>query len=470
VKSAILADHGLRSTPYEANMVQATLYFPSDFRWGTATSAHQCEGNNTNNDWYAWEQAEGHIQGGQKSGLACDWWNRAEADLERAAELGQTTHRLSVEWSRIEPSEGKWDDAAIDRYRQMLRFMREHGLEPMVILHHFTTPLWLAERGGWENPTIIPLFERFATKVAHSLGEFCDLWVTINEPVLYAILGWVAGGQRGETHHQLTFPPGKQDMNLGLQVIENVMMGHGAAYYAVHRVQPKARVGACHNMTYFQPLHRNSPLDQFVVGVRERLMNQPGLAATLEGRIMKLVGARRVKQLANTSDFIGLNYYMRTLLTFDPATPGTVFSRQVFPPGAEISDWNYGEVYPEGIFHLLKRLARYGKPIYITENGLPDADDDRRPAFLITHLRQIWKAVNQNVPVMGYYHWSLVDNFEWAEGWNLRFGLIEVNPETQARQLRRSGELYAEICKSNQITTDMVQRYAPELEASVFPG
>jgi beta-glucosidase len=119
---------------------------------------------------------------------------------------------------------------------------------------------------------------------------------------------------------------------------------------------------------------------------------------------------------------------------------------------------------------LLKRLGHYGKPIYITENGLPDADDDRRPAFLITHLRQVWKAVMQNVPVMGYYHWTLVDNFEWAEGWNLRFGLIELNPETQERKMRRSGALYAEICKTNTLTNDMVQRYAPELMESLFPG
>jgi beta-glucosidase len=451
-------------------MPEATLHFPPDFRWGCGTAAHQVEGGNTNNDWYAWEQGEGHIANGQKSGQACDWWNKAEADLELAAAMGQNAHRLSVEWSRIEPTEGKWDDAAMDRYRQMLRFMREQSIEPMVTLHHFTTPLWLAERGGWENPAIIPLFERFATKVVESLGEFCDLWVTINEPVLYAVLGYVAGSPRSEMHHQLTFPPGKHDLDLALKVIENLLLGHGAAYYAIRRVQPHARVGVAHNLSYFQPFHPNSPLDRFVVGQRERLMSRSGLDGTLKGLVPRALGSRRVRELANTSDFIGLNYYMRSVLAFDSSSPGTLFSRDVFLPGAEISDLHYGEVYPEGIYHLLKRLSRYGKPIYITENGIPDADDDRRPAFLITHLRQVWKAVMQNTPVMGYYHWSLVDNFEWAEGWNLRFGLIEVNPETQERKLRRSGELYAEICKTNTITTDMVQRYTPELIESLFPG
>jgi len=174
--------------------------------------------------------------------------------------------------------------------------------------------------------------------------------------------------------------------------------------------------------------------------------------------------------LANTSDFIGLNYYMRSVLTFDSGNPGAMFAKEVTPARAEISDLNYGEVYAEGLYHLLMRLKQYGKPIYITENGLPDADDDRRPAFLVTHVRQIWKAIQQGAPVQGYYHWSLTDNFEWAEGWNLRFGLIELNPETQERQLRRSGELYAEICKTNTLTSDMARRYAPQVMADVFPG
>jgi beta-glucosidase len=451
-------------------MPEATLCFPPDFRWGCATAAHQVEGNNTNNDWYAWEQGEGHVYGGQKSGLACDWWNTAEADLDRAAAMGQNAHRLSVEWSRVEPDEGKWDTAAIDRYRQMLKHMRERGIEPMVTLHHFTTPLWLAGRGGWENPGLIPRFERFAAKMGESLGELCDLWCTINEPMVYVFLGWLAGAPRGEMNHQTTFPPGKHDLDLALKVAENVFLGHAVAYRAVHRVQPRARVGGVHNMGYVEPLHPNSPLDRFVVGQRDRIVNMSGPEATLNGRVLRIIGSRYVRELAGTSDFIGLNYYNRVVLTFDPSAPGALFARQVVPSGAEISDLNYGEVYPEGIYHLLKRVGRYGKPIYITENGLPDADDDRRPSFLVTHLRQIWKAIHQNVPVMGYYHWSLTDNFEWAEGWNLRFGLIEVNPQTQERTLRRSGELYAEICKINAITTEMVQRYTPELLPVLFPG
>jgi beta-glucosidase len=149
-------------------MPEATFHFPADFRWGTATAAHQVEGNNTLNDWWAWEQEEGRIKEGHRSGLACNWWERAEEDFDRAAELGQNTHRLSVEWSRVEPREGYFDDAALDRYRAMLRALRERGIEPMVTLHHFTNPLWLAEMGGWENPRAVFLFERYVARVVEA--------------------------------------------------------------------------------------------------------------------------------------------------------------------------------------------------------------------------------------------------------------------------------------------------------------
>lgn len=451
-------------------MPQATFHFPSGFKWGCATAAHQAEGNNTNNDWWAWEQGEGHIRGGQKSGLACDWWNNAERDFDLAAQLNNNAHRLSVEWSRIEPAEGKWDDAAIDRYRLMLQGLRQRNIEPMVTLHHFTTPLWLVERGGWENPAIVPLFERFAEKVVKSLGDLCDLWCTINEPIIYAVLGWAAGAPADAQHHQLTFPPGKHEPDLALTVIENLFLGHAAAYHAIHRLQPTARVGLAHHMTDIQPARPNSPLDRFVAGQRDRIINQSLLDAVFHGKILRLVSAKRARQLKGTSDYIGLNYYTRELVAFDHRNPDALFSKQVFPPGTPMSDGNFGEIYPEGLYRLLKRVSQYGLPIYITENGLPDADDNQRPAFLITHLRQVWWAIQNTIPVMGYYHWTLTDNFEWAEGWNLRFGLIELNPKTQERKIRKSGQLFGEIAAANAITTDMASRYAPHVMEKLFPG
>ena len=187
----------------EPSIPQATFHFPADFKWGVATAAHQVEGNNTNNDWWAWEQQEGHIKDGHDSGLACNWWEKAEADFDRAAELGLNALRLSVEWSRIEPRAGEFDDSALERYGEMLQGLRARNIEPMVTLHHFTNPCWLAERGGWENPETIALFTRFAHRVVEALDEHCDLWCTINEPNVYGTLGYLEGIFPGGRHEHL---------------------------------------------------------------------------------------------------------------------------------------------------------------------------------------------------------------------------------------------------------------------------
>lgn len=451
-------------------MSEVTLYFPKGFKWGCATSAYQTEGDNSNSDWWAWEQGEGHIAGGQKSGRACDWWGDGfQFDADWMARLNNNAHRLGVEWSRIEPGEGQFDEAAIERYRSMLQSLRERGIEPMVTLHHFSNPLWIAERGGWENADILPLFERFVTKVVESLKDLCAVWITVNEPSIYSVLGYLDTGSAGE-RHQTTFPPGKNDLDLVFAVLENMLLGHAGAYHTIHRLQPEAQVGIAHNVQWLEPLNPRSLLDRWVLGRQDYFVNRGVIEAVMLGRIPHKIGSRSVRALRDSIDFIGLNYYSRELVAFDRTSPQTLFGRRLQNPNGEISDGHYGEVYPRGLYHILRRLKRYDKPIYITENGLPDRDDDRRPAFLVNHLKQVWRAVNENVPVKGYYHWTLTDNFEWAEGWNLRFGLVELDPETQGRALRKSGELYAEICSANQIDTDMVRRYAPELMSTVFRG
>ena len=431
-------------------MSEEILHFPPGFLWGSTTAAHQVEGGNTNNDWHAWEMG-GNVYGRQTSGMACDWWNNAEADLKTASAMGQNTHRMSVEWSRIEPREGIWDDAAIDRYRAILQCMHEHQLEPMVTLHHFTTPLWLTDRGGWENPASIAFFERFADKVARSLGEYCNLWITLNEPVIYAVLGWLGGMPRDERQPQSTFPPGKHDLMLTFRVLDNLFHGHAAASRALHRVLPKAQVGIAHNMPYIVPRNDKSLLDRMATIQPRRLLTWAGLEASERGRLPRLIGTRYAKELRNTTDFIGVQYYQRLNMAFDFAKPRTLFAQHTPMPGADVSDLGHSEIHPEGLYQLLRQASRYGKPIYITENGVADAQDRQRPAFLVNHLKQVWMAIRDGVPVKGYYHWTLADNFEWAEGWNLRFGLIEVDPLTQERTMRPSGHLYSAICAANSL-------------------
>ena len=201
-------------------MPQATFHFPRGFLWGTATAAHQVEGNNTNNQWWKWEQ-DGHTKG--TSGLACDWWGgRWREDFDRAAEGRQNAHRLSVEWSRIQPTPDTWDEDALERYRTMLRGLRERGMTPLVTLHHYTDPIWLAEFGSWETEAVIPFFERFVRKVVDALKEYCTLWCTINEPHVYALLGYVAGD----------FPTKHRGLNVATKVLANMLRGHARAYHA----------------------------------------------------------------------------------------------------------------------------------------------------------------------------------------------------------------------------------------------
>jgi beta-glucosidase len=455
------ADRPIGEPPVKEGMrPRATFHFPADFKWGVATAAHQVEGNNIRNDWWAWEQQEGHIKEGHKSRLACNWWRDAETDFGHAAAIGMNALRLSVEWSRIETRPGQIDEDALNRYGQMLQDLRARNIEPMVTLHHFTNPRWLSEQGGWEKPEAITYFARFVRRVVEHLGQYCDLWCTINEPNVYGYLGYLEG----------IFPPGQSDFKLAMLVIRHMLMGHAAAYHEIHAVQPNARVGLAHNMRILDPANPQSKRDQRTARAADTAFNQAILTTLTTGRWTLPLGFGLAWKLRNTLDWIGLNYYTRDLIAFDRTQSQALFGRRTHADNAELLDGDYGEFYPQGMFRCIKRLSRLGLPIYVTEHGTPDADDDQRPRHLLAHLHQMWRAIQLCYPVMGYYHWTLVDNFEWAEGWTLPFGLIELDLESQARTPRRSAELYAMITQTNAITPQAIQAYAPELEAELLPA
>jgi len=441
-------------------MPEATFHFPTGFRWGVATAAHQVEGNNANNDWWTWERGEGHIKQGAISGLACNWWENAEADFDRAAALGVNALRLSIEWSRVEPHRGTFDETALDRYIEMVRGLQGRGIEPMVTLHHFTNPRWLADQGGWENQETIDLFARFVQRVAEALAPHCDLWCTINEPNVYAYQSYVSG----------EWPPGTSDFRVAMRVIRNLLLGHAAAYRMIHEVQPDARVGFAHNMRIFDPARPKSPLDRLVTRVLDKTYNRSILLSLKRGIWSLPLGFGLALKLRETLDWIGLNYYTREMVAFDRSRSEEGFSRRFHAEDAELLDGGYGEFYPEGMLRCLNRLARLDLPIYVTENGIPDADDDQRPRQILTHLHQLWQAIQRCYPVMGYYHWTLVDNFEWSEGWTLRFGLIELDPRTQGRTPRRSAEVYGNLIRANAITPRLIDDYVPDLRPILLPG
>jgi beta-glucosidase len=440
-------------------MAEATIHFPRGFLWGTATAAHQVEGNNTNNNWWKWEQ-EGHTV--HKSGLACDWWGgRWKEDMDRAAETGQNAHRFSVEWSRIQPEPDKWDESALERYRAMLRGMLERGITPMITLHHFSDPVWLAEKGSWETEAIVPIFEKFVRKVVEALKEYTSLWCTINEPNIYALSGYVTG----------EFPPGKHDLRLAMRVTANMLKAHAAAYRAIHEIQPEARVGYAWHYRPMLTWRSWFPLDALMRDIQYNGLNLTFPSGIASGVMKTPIGSYRVPEAKGTQDYFGLNYYSVDTVRFDITHAKEMFGRRFYPDDSDLSATKFIANIPTGLFNSIKWITRThpNTPIIITENGVEDADDKLRPRYIAQHVQQLWRAVNYNWPVKGYFHWSLVDNFEWERGWTQRFGLWGLDVETQARIRRPSVDLYAEICKENGLSSEMVAKYCPEAMQKIFP-
>jgi beta-glucosidase len=452
-------------------MAEATHTFPAKFLWGTATAGYQTEGQSTNTDFWQWEQTPGHILGGRLSGDACDWWNgrRWQEDFDRAAADGHTALRMSVEWSRVQPARDRWDEHALDHYREMVQGLRQRGLTPMVTLHHFVNPLWATEPGHhiWETGEAAALFEQYARKVVAALGEYVNLWCTINEPNAYMIQSWVLGA----------LPPGKKDIGLALKVAENLLLAHAAAYYAIHEAQPQAMVGLPVHFDWIMPAHAGFALDEWAARTQFNMFSTLFGDALATGRLRRPLNRPvSVARARGTQDYVGIQYYTGTVVRFDLSLPGQLFGHRSFPAGYELDDMaSVGHVagyanYPPGFFETLKWVQRYKLPIFVTENGIGSKDDGLRRRHLVAHLRQLWRAVNFNWDIRGYFYWSLVDNFEWERGWEHRFGLYTVDPDTQARTARQSAHLYSEIARSHTLTSDMVARYAPELKEQMFPG
>ncbi|KAB8143403.1 glycoside hydrolase family 1 protein [Chloroflexia bacterium SDU3-3] len=420
------------------------LRFPPGFLWGTASSSHQHEGGNTNNQWWDWEQQPGSIWHGDRSGAACGWWEEIEPDLDRAVGLAQNALRISLEWSRIEPEEGRFDEGAIQRYRQILQAIRARGMTPMVTLHHFTNPRWIEQKGAWLHPETPYRFARFAEHALARLGDLCELWCTINEPTIYASMGYLHGH----------WPPGRYSVGQARRVLVAMLRGHGLAVQVIHAAGPQHRAGLVHNLHIVDPSTPNLG-DLAIAKFLDVITNGAVLTAIQTGRIIPPFGhGRLVLPGLAESDFIGLNYYSRSWVAFDMRRPREFFSRSYTPDHAPQSDLNsqgrsYGEIYPDGLYRALKRLSGIGLPIYITETGLPDHDDDQRPQFILSHLAAVHRALREGADVRGVFIWSLIDNFEWSEGWELRFGLYGLDERTGERTLRPSGALYGIIARAN---------------------
>jgi beta-glucosidase len=384
------------------------MRFPDRFLWGAATAAHQIEGNNVRNDWWRAEEA-GVLP--HRSGDACDSWNRWADDVRLLQEMGLNAYRFSVEWARIEPEPGRFDQTALDTYGRMLTALRSAGIEPLVTLHHFTNPAWLADQAGWTNPESVPRFARYADRVSRSLGDLVRWWVTVNEPSILGLKGYLEGA----------WPPFRpRDLRGYVRLMRHMSRGHVAARQALRANRADVLVGMAFAMWPMHPLRWWSPIDQAMARLGDWGWQ-----------------GRAVDRSLRALDWIGVNYYSRNLVGWP--WPGSVKT------SADRTDFGW-EIYPQGLHDVLRRVGGYRKPVVITENGIADEDDDQRPAYLDAHLRQAHRAIVDGVDLRGYMHWSLLDNFEWAEGYSKCFGLA-----SRDRVLRPSAGVYRTIALQNEL-------------------
>jgi beta-glucosidase len=426
-----------------------------EFLWGAATSSHQIEGQNDKNDWWEWE-AQGHIEGGARSGAATDHWNRFKEDLKLARELGLNSYRFSVEWSRIEPEEGKWNSEALDWYESLIAECEKNQLLPMLTLHHFTSPLWFARKGGFASDQSPQYFSKYVTKVVQKLGPSVPLWCPINEPMVLAV----------GTYFGKFMPPAEFSPQKTSQACRNLLKSHVLAYDIIHgeiknRKGPwkdyPVQVGIAHNMLDFMPDRKFHPIDLILVRILRRFYNRAWLDA-VTGRkqhfgVLGLIPTPSpVKEAIgrNTADFIGINYYTKAYVQWRPKAPaherppelpiGVTFARRK----ETVSDLDWS-IHPAGFYRMIRFVRKYCLPIYITENGIADREDKMRPEFLNAHIEILNRAISEGIDIRGYYHWSLLDNFEWVKGFHPRFGLYRVDYETFARTPTSSAHLYKKI-------------------------
>lgn len=409
------------------------LKFPEGFLWGAATSAYQVEGNNINADWWDWEQK--HQPPHLRSGIACNQYNLYEKDFDLIKQLNHNAHRLSIEWSRIEPREGEFDTGEIEHYIKVLKYLKSLNIKVMLTLWHFTLPKWLSDKGGWENLKSPFYFERFVKKVVPEVTEYVDMFITINEPEVYVYEGYIAR----------EWPPAKKSFWGKIKVNLNLASAHKKAYKFLHSNYPTKKVGIANNIQSFEPYHKHSLIEQLAVIIYD-------------------VGANHLFYLLTrgTHDFLGINYYFH--VRFKDGKSLLPEIAEASEQSRDISDLGW-EVYPEGIFDVLTDLSD-GLPIYITECGIASTNDDRRNRFLITYLHEVYRAIQSGINVKGFFYWSLLDNYEWHRGFNPRFGLVGVDYNTQERHLRPSALVYTDIIQHNGIPHSLLRFIGHTVQAS----
>ena len=398
---------------------------------GVASAATQIEGGELDTNWHRWA-ASGGAPDGSSPARAADHWNRVGIDNALLAELGVRHYRLGIEWARVEPSPGQFDDAAIEHYRAELAGLREAGVRPLVTLHHFNLPGWLVDAGGWLGTDATDSFLRFVRRMVTALGDEVDEWIPINEPNVYATYGYLFG----------LWPPGDRSYRRTIAVLQTLAAAHIAAFQLIHELQPGARVGTAIHLRVFAPADRRNPIHQLGAKASDHLFQRAPLRAMSTGRFPLPLRRPSWVRPGRYYDFQGINYYTRS--TVRGLADGVA-------ENVDVNDLGW-EIHPEGLAEVSGWVhAAYPGPIYITENGTADAADAFRARFLHDHLAVV---AASELPIERYYHWCFTDNWEWAEGEVPRFGLVELDYETQERSVRESGRFYADVIANSGVPAD----------------
>ena len=403
--------------------------FPDNFFLGAASAATQVDGDCKNSNWYDWYE-KGHIKDGFDPDVATMHRKFLREDTELMASIGIRHYRFGLEWARIEPFEGIFSDEEFEKIRQELTLLHENGISVLLTIHHFSNPMWFEEKGGFLSPDYLHIFIRLTEKVVEKLGDIVSEYITINEPNVYAVSGYLGGD----------FPPGENNLSKTLKIMKDMGECHRRAYETIHRLR-KSRgytdtmVGFAHHMRVFAPFHAQNPWHRFCTRVSAYLF---------QDKISKSYLLGTAGDKGRYADFLGLNYYART------ASKG--FEDNTFP-GVPVNDLGW-EIYPQGIVECCAKLNKIMPelPIYITENGTADNTDAFRTRFIYEHVKALCES---GLPVTRYYHWCFVDNFEWLEGFTARFGLVALNTETMKRTIKKSGEFYQKMIENRGVTAEM---------------
>ena len=395
--------------------------FPPGFLWGSATSAHQVEGGNTNNDWWVWEH-DAQTKAVEPSGDAIDHFHRYDDDFALLAGLGHNAHRISIEWSRIEPAPGEYSRASIEHYRRVLESMRRHGLTTFVTMYHKTLPRWFAEQGGWLGDRALDRFGDFVATVGGALGDLVDYACTINEPQILPLFGYTTA----------QFPPALADPGLAATVNEVLIGAHRRAVEALRAGRGAPKIGTCLQLVPVEPLRADDATDVEVADHLRRTMTDVHIDSLSRG--------------GDAGDWVGLQYYTRSRIDARTAT-------LIAPPpeGTETTEMGW-EVHPDGFGDMLRRIATAGLPVVVTENGIATTDDAQRIRFLASHLGALKEAMDDGVDVRGYLYWSAFDNFEWNHGFRPTFGLVEIDRGDGLRRIPRpSAYAFGRVARSGNI-------------------